>query len=77
MGCGDRPRVLLTDHPVSAWKMYQPTFEQLMQLGTGNKTVTGPDFPKQTITVLEWAIALPSTGTVAPWELWIDDVKFY
>lgn len=59
------------------WKQYQVPFASLEQIGFGNPSPTGVNFPKQAITHLKWDIGIPPTGATEAWELWVDDVTFY
>ena len=71
------------DHPgaplaiSTTWTRYQIPFDSLTQLGFGNPSPTGAQFPKGAIVQLKWDIAIPMNGPTPPWELWIDDLTFY
>jgi hypothetical protein len=71
------------DHPGSqlaitaTWTKYQIAFASLSQLGFGNPSPLGADFPRGAITLLKWDIGIPPSGPTAAWELWIDDLTFY
>lgn len=71
------------DHPgaqlmiSTTWMKYQIRFDSLTQLGFGNKSPLGAQFPKNAITLLKWDIGIPQNGPTAPWVLWIDDLTFY
>jgi hypothetical protein len=71
------------DHPGAqlmigtTWMKYTIRFDSLTQLGFGNQSPLGAQFPRNAITLLKWDIGIPSTGPTAPWELWIDDLTFY
>jgi hypothetical protein len=73
--CYDNPGMDLT---VSAdWKMYQVPFAGLEQLHYGYPSPVGADFPRSAITHIRWDIGIPDTGNTAPWDLWIDELRFY
>jgi len=74
-GCFDHPGAQLTIG--TTWMKYQIPFDSLTQLGFGNKSPVGAQFPKDAITLLKWDIGIPSTGPTAAWELWVDDLTFY
>lgn len=74
-GCYDNPGAPLTIG--TTWMKYQVPFASLTQLGFGNPSPVGPDFPKSAILHLKWDVVVPMTGPTAPWELWIDDLTFY
>jgi hypothetical protein len=73
--CFDNPGAQLT--PSTTWTKYQVPFASLTQLGFGNPSPLGVDFPKRAIVDLKWDIGIPSTGATAPWEIWVDDLTFY
>jgi hypothetical protein len=56
---------------------YQVPFASLEQIGFGNPSPTGVNFPKQAIVRLKWDIGIPPTGATEAWDLWVDDVTFY
>lgn len=74
--CFDHPGAQLTVSG-KTWTKYQIPFDSLTQLGFGNKSPLGAQFPKNAITLLKWDIGIPQTGPTEPWELWIDDLSFY
>lgn len=74
-GCYDNPGAQL--QITTAWTKYQIPFNSLTQLGYGNPSPLGADFPKHQILHLKWDLGIPMIGPTAPWELWIDDLTFY
>jgi hypothetical protein len=36
-----------------------------------------PIFPGGAITHIRWDIGIPSTGETGPWDLWINELRFY
>jgi hypothetical protein len=74
-GCYDNPGAQLAVS--TAWTKYQVPFASLTQLGFGNPSPLGADFPRSAILDLKWDIGIPMNGPTPPWELWIDDLTFY
>jgi hypothetical protein len=75
-GCFDNPGAHLIISG-KTWMKYQVPFASLVQIGFGNPSPTGVNFPKQAITHLKWDIGIPPTGATEAWDLWVDDVTFY
>jgi hypothetical protein len=73
--CFDSPGLELD--PSKVWTKYQVPFASLVQLGFGNKSPLGADFPKNKIINLKWDLGIPQTGPTRAWEFWVDDVTFY
>jgi hypothetical protein len=71
------------DHPgaqlaiTTTWTRYQIAFADLKQIGFGNPSPTGANFPRNAITLLKWDIGVPPSGPTPAWELWVDDLTFY
>lgn len=74
-GCFDSPGAQLT--PSTTWTKYQVPFASLVQLGFGNPSPLGADFPKRAIVNVRWDIGIPPTDPTGPWQLWVDDLTFY
>jgi hypothetical protein len=74
-GCYDSPAFQLT--PSTTWTKYVVPFDKLTQIGFGNPSPLGAEFPKRAIVNLKWDIGIPKDGPTAPWELWVDDLTFY
>ena len=73
--CYDHPGAQLAIS--TAWMKYQVPFASLTQLGFGNPSPLGAQFPKGALVQLKWDIAISATGPTPPWELWVDDLTFY
>jgi hypothetical protein len=73
--CYDNPGAKITMS--TTWKMYQVPFASLEQLDYGYPSPIGADFPRGAITHIRWDIGIPDTGGTAPWDLWIDELRFY
>jgi hypothetical protein len=73
--CYDNPGAAITTS--TDWTLYQVPFASLEQLDYGFLSPIGDKFPKGAITHIRWDIGIPSPGEAAPWELWIDDLRFY
>jgi hypothetical protein len=73
--CYDHPATLLES--AATWTKYQIPFADLEQIGYGNQSPLGYQFPKSAIVQVKWNINIPGNGPVPPWELWIDDLTFY
>jgi hypothetical protein len=73
--CFDDPGAQLTI--TTTWTKYQIPFASLVQIGFGNPSPVGADFPKNAITHIKWDIGIPMSGPTAAWELWVDDLTFY
>jgi len=74
-GCFDSPGMQLT--PSTTWTKYQVPFADLVQLGFGNPSPLGADFPKRAIFNLKWDVGIPTNDPAAPWDLQVDDLTFY
>ena len=74
-GCFDSPGAQLTAS--TTWTKYQVPFASLVQLGFGNKSPVGSDFPKNKIINFKWDIGIPQTGPTGAWDIWVDDLTFY
>lgn len=73
--CYDHPGAQLAIS--TTWTKYQVPFDSLTQVGFGNPSPVGAQFPKGAIVQLKWDIGIPASGPTPPWELWIDDLTFY
>jgi hypothetical protein len=73
--CFDHPGAQLTI--TTTWTRYQIPFDGLAQIGFGNKSPVGAQFPKNAITLLKWDIGIPMTGATEQWDLMVDDLTFY
>lgn len=73
--CYDHPGVRLA--PSTAWMRYEVPFATLTQVGFGNPSPVGSDFPSDAIILIRWEINIPAMGATEPWELWVDNVTFY
>jgi hypothetical protein len=59
------------------WTRYRIPFTTLTQDGFGLPSPLGAAFPKEAITHIKWDLGIPETGETAPWELWVDELRFY
>jgi hypothetical protein len=73
--CFDHPGANLT--LTNVWTKYQIPFASLTQIGFGNPSPLGANFPRNAITLVKWDIGIPMSGPTEPWELWVDDLTFY
>jgi hypothetical protein len=74
-GCYDDPGAALAIS--TTWTKYQIPFSSLTQVGFGNPSPLGTNFPKVALTHVRWDLGIPMTGPTPAWELWVDDLTFY
>lgn len=75
--CYDNPGADLQLTTNDRWVRYQIPFASLTQYDFGYPSPVGASFPKDAITHIKWDIGIPEVAATEPWELWIDDLKFY
>lgn len=73
--CFDNPNQVLATS--TDWTHYRIAFKDLVQLGFGMPSPTGDAFPRDGLINIRWDIDIPATDEAPPWQLWIDNLRFY